>query len=357
MADDPENTLVIELKDGEVEIELLPDVAPRHVERIKALARAGEYDNVAFHRVIDGFMAQTGDVEHGDMEDGFNVRRAGTGGSSEPDLPAEFSKLPFDRGVVGMARSQNPNSGNSQFFIMFKEGHFLNGQYTVWGRVRKGMEHVDKLTRGEPPASPDRMIRVRVGSRRMIRRTFLALAAALGLAGGALAQSAGDVLVIDVDGSVQGTVEIALRPDLAPQHVARIKELARAGAYDGVVFHRVIDGFMAQTGDVAYGKRDTFGQGMAGTGGSDLPDLPAEFSGEHFAKGTVGMARSMDPNSANSQFFIMFAPAPHLDGQYTIVGEVVAGQEVVDALRKGAGGNGEVSDPDWMARVRVKGDS
>ena len=191
----------------------------------------------------------------------------------------------------------------------------------------------------------------------MIRRTFLALAAALGLAGAALAQSADDVLVIDVDGSRKGTIEIALRPDLAPQHVARIKELARAGAYDGVVFHRVIDGFMAQTGDVAYGKRDTFGQGMAGTGGSDLPDLPAEFSGEHFAKGTVGMARSMDPDSANSQFFIMFAPAPHLDGQYTIVGEVVAGQEVVDALRKGAGGNGEVSDPDWMARVRVKGDS
>ena len=191
----------------------------------------------------------------------------------------------------------------------------------------------------------------------MIRRTFLALAAALGLAGAALAQSADDVLVIDVDGSAKGTIEIALRPDLAPQHVARIKELARAGAYDGVVFHRVIDGFMAQTGDVAYGKRDTFGQGMAGTGGSDLPDLPAEFSGEHFAKGTVGMARSMDPDSANSQFFIMFAPAPHLDGQYTIVGEVVAGQEVVDALRKGAGGNGEVSDPDWMARVRVKGDS
>jgi peptidylprolyl isomerase len=191
----------------------------------------------------------------------------------------------------------------------------------------------------------------------MIRRTFLALAAALGLAGAALAQSADDVLVIDVDGSAKGTIEIALRPDLAPQHVERIKELARAGAYDGVVFHRVIDGFMAQTGDVAYGKRDTFGQGMAGTGGSDLPDLPAEFSGEHFAKGTVGMARSMDPDSANSQFFIMFEPAPHLDGQYTIVGEVVAGQEVVDALRKGEGGNGEVSDPDWMARVRVKGDS
>jgi peptidylprolyl isomerase len=162
---DPENTLLIELKDGgQVVVEMLPDVAPKHVERIKALARAGEYDNVAFHRVIDGFMAQTGDVEHGDMEAGFNLRRAGTGGSSQPDLPAEFSKLPFDRGVVGMARSQNPNSGNSQFFIMFGEGHFLNGQYTVWGRVTSGMEHVDAITRGEPPAAPDRMISVRVAA-------------------------------------------------------------------------------------------------------------------------------------------------------------------------------------------------
>jgi peptidylprolyl isomerase len=162
---DPENTLVIELKDGgRVVIELLPNVAPKHVERLKELARAGEYDNVAFHRVIDGFMAQTGDVEHGDMEDGFNIRRAGTGSSDKPDLPAEFSKLPFDRGVVGMARSQNPNSGNSQFFIMFKDGHFLNGQYTVWGRVTEGMEHVDAITRGEPPANPDRMISVRVGA-------------------------------------------------------------------------------------------------------------------------------------------------------------------------------------------------
>jgi cyclophilin family peptidyl-prolyl cis-trans isomerase len=153
---------VITLKDGDVVVEMLPDVAPKHVERIKALARAGEYDNVAFHRVIDGFMAQTGDVKHGDMEDGFNIGRAGTGGSSHDDLPAEFSKLPFDRGALGMARSQNPNSANSQFFIMFKDGHFLNGQYTVWGRVIEGMEHVDAITRGEPPKNPDRMVSVRV---------------------------------------------------------------------------------------------------------------------------------------------------------------------------------------------------
>ena len=190
----------------------------------------------------------------------------------------------------------------------------------------------------------------------MIRRAVLALGLALGVAGAASAQSADDVLVIDVDGSSQGTIEIALRPDLAPAHVTRIKELARAGAYDGIVFHRVIDGFMAQTGDVRFGKREVAAEGRAGTGGSDLPDLPAEFSSESFVAGTVGMARSMDPDSANSQFFIMFAPAPHLDGQYTVVGEVVSGQDVVDAIKKGAGGNGEVADPDWMARVRVKSD-
>ncbi|MBY6081504.1 peptidylprolyl isomerase [Ruegeria arenilitoris] len=161
---DPENTIIIELKDGNVVIELLPDVAPQHSERMKELARAGEYDNVAFHRVIDGFMAQTGDVQHGDMEDGFNIRMAGTGGSSLPNLPAEFSKLPHDRGTLGAARSANPNSANSQFFINFKDNHFLNGQYTVYGRVIEGMGHVDAITRGEPPANPDRMISVKVAA-------------------------------------------------------------------------------------------------------------------------------------------------------------------------------------------------
>ncbi|GGH25925.1 Peptidyl-prolyl cis-trans isomerase (rotamase)-cyclophilin family [Cribrihabitans marinus] len=161
---DPENTILMELKDGTVTIELLPDVAPKHCERMKELARSGEYDNVAFHRVIDGFMAQTGDVQHGDMEDGFNIRMAGTGGSSLPNLPAEFSKLPHDRGTLGAARSANPDSANSQFFINFKDNHFLNGQYTVYGRVIEGMEHVDAITKGEPPAEPDRMVSVKVAA-------------------------------------------------------------------------------------------------------------------------------------------------------------------------------------------------
>ncbi len=166
MADikDPENTIIMTLKGGDVVIALLPDVAPAHTERMKELARSGAYDNVCFHRVIDGFMAQTGDVQHGDMEDGFNIGRAGTGSSDLPDLPAEFSKLPHARGSLGAARSQNPNSANSQFFINFKDNDFLNGQYTVYGQVLSGMEHVDAIQKGEPPTNPDRMIKVVVAA-------------------------------------------------------------------------------------------------------------------------------------------------------------------------------------------------
>lgn len=166
MADykDPENTILIELKDGEVVIELLADVAPQHCARMKELARSGAYNNVAFHRVIDGFMAQTGDVANGNMEKDFNLRSAGTGGSDMSDLPAEFSKLPHGRGSIGAARSSSPNSANSQFFINFKDNDFLNGQYTVYGQVVSGMDHVDKITKGEPPSNPDRMISVKVAA-------------------------------------------------------------------------------------------------------------------------------------------------------------------------------------------------
>ena len=150
---------------GRVVIDMLPDVAPKHVEQITALAGNGAYDGVVFHRVIDGFMAQTGDVQFG--KSGGDMRRAGTGGSDKPDLPAEFSDVPYDRGIVGMARSQNPNSANSQFFIMFKEGYFLNGQYTVVGRVIEGMDVVDSIKLGAGPngsviGAPDMMQTVTV---------------------------------------------------------------------------------------------------------------------------------------------------------------------------------------------------
>jgi len=150
---------------GTITIDLFEDVAPAHAERIATLATEGAYDNVVFHRVIDGFMAQTGDVEFGKL--GSDLRMAGRGGSSYPDLPAEFSDVPYDRGIVGMARSQDPNSANSQFFIMFDEGYFLNGQYTVVGRVTEGMNIVDAIKRGEGRngavlGEPDRMASVRV---------------------------------------------------------------------------------------------------------------------------------------------------------------------------------------------------
>ncbi|MBC7132894.1 MAG: peptidylprolyl isomerase [Roseovarius sp.] len=160
-------------------------------------------------------------------------------------------------------------------------------------------------------------------------------------------------LEIDVKGVANGTITIDLLEDVAPGHVAQITALAREGAYDGVVFHRVIDGFMAQTGDVEFGRA---GGDMrrAGTGGSNRPDLKAEFSDLPFERGTVGMARSQSPHSANSQFFIMFAPAPHLNGQYTVVGRVTGGMEIVDKIRRGRGPNGAVTGaPDTMTRVRV----
>src|SRR5690606_32835577 len=166
LAAEPETTMIIELKDGEVVVGLRPDLAPKYVEQIKALVRAGEYDNVAFHRVIDGFMAQTGDVEFGDLADGYNSQRAGTGGSSLGNIEAEFSDTPFERGTVGMARAQSPNSANSQFFIMFAPGDFLNGDYTVVGAVESGMEFVDNIKRGSGRSGsvtdPDRMVSVRI---------------------------------------------------------------------------------------------------------------------------------------------------------------------------------------------------
>ena len=154
---DPENHLVIQLKDGPVTIELLPDLAPKHVERLKKLARAGFYDGTVFHRVMDGFMAQGGDPTG-----------TGTGGSKEPNLPAEFTREPFVRGTCGMARSQNPNSANSQFFICFADARFLDGQYTVWGKVVEGMETVDKIKkapshdRSGTVQNPDKLVSMKV---------------------------------------------------------------------------------------------------------------------------------------------------------------------------------------------------
>ena len=159
-----ENIMILKLKDGDVKIELFNDVAPKHVERIKELANSGQYDNVVFHRVIDGFMAQTGDVKFGNSSNNdFDLRKAGMGGSDLPDLKSEFNDLPHERGTLSMARSQDPNSANSQFFICFKPAPSLDRQYTVFGKVIEGMEFVDKIKRGDENnngsvSDPDKII-------------------------------------------------------------------------------------------------------------------------------------------------------------------------------------------------------
>ena len=181
--------------------------------------------------------------------------------------------------------------------------------------------------------------------RRVLAALVLAVCATPALATG---------LRIEIEGEANGIVEIDLFEQVAPGHVAQITRLAEEGAYDGVVFHRVIDGFMAQTGDVQFGKIDGGDMRMAGRGASDYPDLRQEFSDRRFLRGVVGMARSQNPDSANSQFFIMFAPGEFLNGQYTVVGEVTSGMAVIDAIKRGSGRNGAVTGaPDVMKTVTV----
>ena len=189
-------------------------------------------------------------------------------------------------------------------------------------------------------------------------RLFTTLLAAATIAAAPLfAADAENTLVIEVAGETSGIVEIELLPDVAPRHVERIKRLTRDGLYNDVVFHRVIPGFMAQTGDVEHGRREGFNLRYAGIGASAFPDLPAEFSDIDYETGVVGMARSQDPDSANSQFFIMFAEAPFLNGQYTVVGRVLSGQDVVDSIKKGdQAANGAVAEPDYMKTVQIKSD-
>jgi cyclophilin family peptidyl-prolyl cis-trans isomerase len=166
-----------------------------------------------------------------------------------------------------------------------------------------------------------------------------------------------NIMVIEVEGEANGVIEIELLPNIAPLHVERIKILARDGLYNGVVFHRVIDGFMAQTGDVKFGKIEGYKRRYAGQGGSNYPDLDAEFSSIKYEEGTVGMARAQNPNSANSQFFIMFNRSPNLDGNYTVFGKVINGQEIVNSIKRGAmSDNGSVINPDIMKKVSIKSD-
>ena len=320
MAGDPRTRCVIELKDGEVEIEMLPDVAPKHVERIKALARAGEYDNVAFHRVIDGFMAQTGDVRTATWR---------TASTSAAPAPAARPAGPAGRVLQAAVRPRRGRHGA----VAEPEQRQLAVLHHVQGRPfperpvhglgpgdeGHGACRQDHPRRAAGEAGPDDP-----GPRRRPTHDpphFLALAAALGLAPRRLAQSADDVLVIEVDGSVQGTRRdrVAARPRAAAcrpdQGAGPCRRLRRRGLPPG---DRRLHG--ADRRRRLRQARRPSGRAGPAPAAPTCPTCRRSSPSEHFDKGTVGMARSMDPNSANSQFFIMFAPAPHLDGQYTIVG-------------------------------------
>ena len=166
MAEDTRDLINLVLKDGTVVIETRPDLAPKHVAQIKNLVSEGQYDGVVFHRVIEGFMAQTGDVKFGNSsKDSYNISRAGTGGSSLSDIEAEFSNANHGRGAVSMARAQNPNSANSQFIICFQDASFLDQQYSIWGYVIEGMEFVDNIKLGEPPKDPDKIIKMEIATK------------------------------------------------------------------------------------------------------------------------------------------------------------------------------------------------
>ncbi len=328
-------------------IALEPDLAPQHVAQIKALAREGAYDNVAFHRVIDGFMAQTGDVQYGDMNDGYDPMAAGMGSSDKPDLPAEFSKEPFKRGTVGMARAQDPNSANSQFFITFGDASFLNGQYTVVGEVESGMEAGRQHQEGRPgqqrlghrSGPHDQGARRR---RQQVTKGFFDMAEI---------KDRENALIME---TTKGKVVIELFPDLAPGHVGRIKELAREGAYDGVVFHRVIDGFMAQTGDVKFGK----------TGGKDFN--PARRHGRLQQAGPQGRVLQHEPRPRHlldgarrrtrtrptrSSSSASTTPASSTASTRSW-GQVIEGMENVDKIKRGE----PVQDPDKIVSLKVAAD-
>lgn len=331
---DPADTLILELRTGLVAIKLRPDLAPKHVTRIKELVREGFYDGLTFHRVIDGYFAQGGDPK-GD----------GTGGTGIT-IPAEFTSTPHVRGSVSMARKKSNDSADSQFFILMTDIPAFNGEYTYFGDVISGMEHVDQIKRGNRKKNgrvlhPDAMISVRIASDIIeAEEKAKQIASKLTDIG-----DAENTLIMQLSG---GPVVIKMFPESAPIHVAHIKSLTRKGFYDGLAFFRVIDGLIAQTGDPT----------NSGRGGSGQT-LKSEISDRLHKRGTVSMAlRGSDPDSADSQFFIVYDDAPRFDGRYTVWGQVVEGMELIDDLKKGTRRtNGMVtSNPDRILTMQVASD-
>ena len=315
-ATDADNTVVMTLKNGgKVVIRLRPDWAPKHVAQIETLVKRGFYDGLVFHRVIPGFMAQTGDPTG-----------TGSGGSDLPNIPAEFNATHFKRGIVGMARAERPGLG--QFAVLHRDQGFGLPRRPVHrlrrGRVGDGRGRQDQGGHGSQQRHGDESGQDRFHE----DGGFVEI--------GVLDMSEGNTLTLE---TTKGPVVIEMNPAVAPNHVAHIKKLVNEGFYDGIVFHRVIDNFMAQTG-CPHG---------TGTGGSKYPNLKQEFNAEPHVRGTVSMARAQSPDSANSQFFICFDDARFLDRQYTVWGKVTSGMENVDKIKRGE----PVRDPDKIVKATL----
>jgi cyclophilin family peptidyl-prolyl cis-trans isomerase len=327
---------------GNIVIELFPDVAPKHVANFDSLVRVKLFDSTAFHRVIPGFMIQGGDPAS-KPSSGISKSLWGGGIPGQRTVPAEFNSISHKRGIISAARTNDPNSATSQFFICHGDPTFLDGKYTVFGQVVSGMDVVDSICKvplemsssGEQ-ASPKETIRMTIIPKLQY------------------------VISATHAGKSLGNIVIETLPELAPKHVANFDSLVAVSFYDSTAFHRVIGGFMIQGGDPASKPSSGRSKNLWGGGMPGQTTVPAEFSSPSVARhtrGTVSAARTNDPNSATSQFFICHADTPQLDGQYSIWGKVVSGMEVVDAITTvpcEQSPNGEVSAPIQKVEMRIR---
>jgi cyclophilin family peptidyl-prolyl cis-trans isomerase len=313
--------VILETSYGNITIDCFEKIAPKHVENFKNLAKSQFYDSTYFHRVIPGFVVQGGDPN----TKGGNRQNAGMGQPGQPTVPAEFSYLNHKRGILSMARKGNDiNSATSQFFICVADVPHLDGQYSVFGKVLEGMDVVDKIV-----ASP------RDGNDNPLESVFIIKAYTKELPlpepeenikPENEACNTDEIVVLETS---LGTIKFGFYDTIAPKHTAQIKTLVSEGFYDSTTFHRVIPGFMIQGGDPNSKSLDRSTHGM---GNSDLPNIPAEFSKLRHVKGTVAAARSNNPNSANSQFFINVNDNFFLDNQYTVFGQVLEGMDVAEKI-------------------------
>jgi len=320
---------------GSITVELFPDVAPKHVANFDSLVRSGFYDGTAFHRVMKGFMIQGGDPNSKNKpKDTW-----GMGDPSQTRVPAEFNNIPHRRGVLSAARTSDPNSATSQFFICHADAPALNGQYTVFGQVVSGLDVVDSIcaqplefsSSGEF-SSPKEKIEMTI----MPKSQY--------------------VISVTHAGKRLGDITIETLPEVAPKHVANFDSLVAAKSYDSTAFHRVVPGFMIQGGDLGskpgLNEKSLWGMGLPGQ-----KTIPAEFNKLSHRRGMISAARTNDPNSATSQFFICHGDPTFLDGQYTIWGQVISGMEVVDkiaAVPCDMGGDGAVSAPRDKVEIVIR---